>query len=563
MVRMQPSTDTAGIRTRAAARAQQRRRRSIILLSITGALVVALVVVLSVVFIRGAAGESGQPQEPAVAGDCLPASLDITADPVVAGALEAIVADMAGDRSDCPETTITTEDSAVTAAALAQGTALEFDVWVPDSSMWPARVSSQREPAGADAPELIVSDPIATTPVVFAATDPTARALGAEAGFASLAQGAVAAVLPDPSSASASAAALLALQTAVGGDARAFTGLVLGLDARAVVPTTGAALAAASAAASPTVAITTEQALYADSDAAPLVPIYPVDVKPTVTVSLVTVADAAGDTLEAVDALTAAVADASDLLAEHGLRAASGAPLTDGGGAPSVATEPTDGANQAEALRTWEVLTAPSRMLALNDVSGSMSQPATGDMSRIDLFEQAAVRAIDSMSDESSLAIWVFSSRRSGGQDWEEIVPFGSLGAPAHKQLTIDTANSLDRFVGGGTGLYDSVLAAVKYMRETYVPGQVNLVLLNTDGYNEEDDGLDLPGLLAELEKLRDPSKPVAVIAIGYGPDTDQAALEQIAAATDGAAYQALQPTDIGSVLVDATTQRGCRPNCG
>ena len=67
----------------------------------------------------------------------------------------------------------------------------------------------------------------------------------------------------------------------------------------------------------------------------------------------------------------------------------------------------------------------------------------------------------------------------------------------------------------------------------------------------------------AELEKLRDPSKPVAVIAIGYGPDTDQAALEQIAAATDGAAYQALQPTDIGSVLVDATTQRGCRPNCG
>ena len=202
-------------------------------------------------------------------------------------------------------------------------------------------------------------------------------------------------------------------------------------------------------------------------------------------------------------------------------------------------------------------------MLALNDVSGSMAQPATADMSRIDLFEQAAVRAIDSMSDESSLAIWVFSSRRNGGEDWQEIVPFGSLGDPAHKQLTIDTANSLDRFVGGGTGLYDSVLAAVKYMRETYVPGQVNLVLLNTDGYNEEDDGLDLPGLLAELEKLRDPSKPVAVIAIGYGPDTDQAALEQIAAATDGAAYQALQPTDIGTVLVDATTQRGCRPNCG
>ena len=257
---------------------------------------------------------------------------------------------------------------------------------------------------------------------------------------------------------------------------------------------------------------------------------------------------------------------ASDRLAEHGLRDAAGnAPdsATEGATAAGAASEPVDGANQAEVLRTWQVLTAPSRMLSLNDVSGSMLQPATADMRRIDLFEQAAVRAINSLSADSSLATWVFSSRRIGGQDWQEIVPFGALGDAAHKQRTIDTANGLDSLVGGGTGLYDSVLAAVRYMRETYVPGQVNLVLLNTDGFNEDDEGLDLPGLLAELELLRDPAKPVAVIAIGYGPDTDKAALEQIAAATDGAAYQALQPTDIGTVLIDAVTQRGCRPNCG
>lgn len=564
MVRMQPNTDTGSIPTRAAARAAQRRRRQLVLWGVVAIIVVVLVVVFSVVFTRGAAGEPEQEQDPAATGECLPTGLGITADPAVAGALEAVVADLAGDRSDCPEVTITTEDSAVTAAALSQGTAPGFDVWVPDSSMWPARVAGQAELTGADAPELVVGDAIATTPVVFAATEATATALGAEAGFGSLAQRAVAPVLPDPSAAAASSAALLALQTAVGGDARAFTGLVLGLDAQGVVPTTTDALAAASAATSPTVAVTTEQAVLEYSGDPALVPVYPADVKPTVTVSPVTLADASDDTLDAVDALTAAIADASDLLAEHGLRDASGAaPDSAGEGASSAVTEPADGANQAEALRTWEVLTAPSRMLALNDVSGSMSQPATADMSRIDLFEQAAVRAINSMSTESSLAIWVFSSRRIGGQDWQEVVPFGSLGDPAHKQRTIDTANSLDSLVGGGTGLYDSVLAAVKYMRETYVPGQINLVLLNTDGYNEEDDGLDLPGLLAELEKLRDPSKPVAVIAIGYGPDTDQAALEQIAAATDGAAYQALQPTDIGAVLVDATTQRGCRPNCG
>lgn len=526
-------------------------------------LAVALAVVLSVFLLRGGAGEPEQEQT--TTGECLPSSLRITADPAVAGALEAILDDLRGSRSDCAEVTIRAEDSSVTAATLAAGSAPDFDVWVPDSAMWLARATGQAELAGAGAAELVVSAAVASTPIVFAATEPTAEALETEgAGFSSFAGGSVAAVLPDPSTVAASSAALLALQTAVSGDARTFTALVLGLDA-GVVPTAADALAAASAATTPTVAVTTEQAVlqHSEDSSTPLVPIYPADVTPAVSMPLVTLADASDDTLAAVDALSAAVASGSDRLAEYGLRDAAGNTPDSTTEDAGAASEPVDSANQAEALRTWQVLTAPSRMLSLNDVSGSMLQPATADMRRIDLFEQAAVRAINSLSDDSSLATWVFSSRRIGGQDWQEIVPFGSLGDPAHKQLTIDTANGLDSLVGGGTGLYDSVLAAVSYMRETYVPGQVNLVLLNTDGFNEDDEGLDLPGLLAELELLRDPAKPVAVIAIGYGPDTDQAALEQIAAATDGAAYQALEPTDIGTVLIDAVTQRGCRPNCG
>lgn len=569
MTRVQPNTPTSGdAPTRAAARAAQRRRRSLILLGVIVMLAVAIAVVLVVFFMRGAADEPEPESESAPTGDCLPSSLRITADPAVAGALEAIVADLAGSRSDCPDVTIRAEDSSVTAAALAAGSAPEFDVWVPDSAMWPARATGQAELAGVDTADLVIGDAVASTPVVFAATEPTVAFVeAAGSGFASLAGRAVAAVLPDPATVAASSAALLALQTAVAGDARTFTALVLGLDA-GVVPTTADALAAASAAPAPTIAVTTEQAvLEFDGDArTPLVPIHPTDVKPAVSMPMVTLTDASDETLEAVQALTIAVTGGSAHLAEYGLRDAAGNMVgsteLDTEGA-SAAPDPADGANQAEVLRTWQVLTAPSRMLSLNDVSGSMLQPATADMRRIDLFEQAAVRAVNSLSADSSLATWVFSSRRIGGQDWQEIVPFGPLSDAAHKQHTIDTANGLDSFVGGGTGLYDSVLAAVQYMRDTYVPGQINLVLLNTDGYNEDDEGLDLPGLLAQLETLRDPAKPVAVIAIGYGPDTDQAALEQIAAATDGAAYQALQPTDIGTVLIDAVTQRGCRPNCG
>lgn len=566
---MQPTSPATGSTpTRAAARAAQRRRRLLFLLGVILVLVIALAVVLGMFLTRGNTGEPGQEAMPA-GGDCLASGLSITADPAVAGALEAIVADLTDSRSDCPDVTIQTEESAVTAEALATGAEPDFDVWVPDSAMWPARATGQAETMGVDAADLEVAAALASTPIVFAATEPTAAALEAQgAGFASLAARTVAPVLPDPATVSASSAALLALQTALAGDARAFTTLALGLDAAGVVATADDALAVASAATTPTIAVTTEQAVQQfDEDAAtPLVPVYPADVKPAVSVPLVTLADASDETREAVDALAAAVADGSDRLAEHGLRDAAGTATdstTDDTDGAVAASDLADGVNQAAVLRTWQVLTAPSRMLSLNDVSGSMFEPATADMRRIDLFEQAAVRAINSLSTDSSLATWVFSSERIGAQDWQEIVPFGPLGDAAHKQRTIDTANNLDSLVGGGTGLYDSVLAAVKYMRETYVPGQVNLVLLNTDGKNEDDEGLDLPGLLAELEKLRDPAKPVAVIAIGYGPDTDQAALEQIAAATDGAAYQALQPTDIGTVLIDAVTQRGCRPNCG
>nr|WP_239066299.1 VWA domain-containing protein [Microbacterium hibisci] len=564
---MQPNTPAPGdAPTRAATRAAQRRRRSLILGGVILLLVVAIAVVVGFLFLRGAAD---QPEQAAPSsGECVPATLRVTADPAVAGAIEAIVADLADAGSGCLKVALSEEASSVTAAALASGSAAEFDVWVPDSAMWPAQATGQAELTGADAAALVVSDAVATTPVVFAATEPTADALQAQgAGFSSFTARTVAAVLPDPTAVAASSAALLALQTAVGGDARTFTALVLGLDT-GVVPSAADALAAAAAATTPTVAVATEQAVlkYNEDAPVPLVPSYPADVKPVVSIPLVTLADASAETREAVEVLTAAIAEGNDHLSEQGLRDAAGnAPDSlpdDADGAPAPA-DPADSVNQAEVLRTWRVLTAPSRMLSLNDVSGSMFQPATADMRRIDLFEQAAVRAVNSLSADSSLATWVFSSRRIGGQDWQEIVPFGPLGDPAHKQRTIDTANSLDSLVGGGTGLYDSVLAAVQYLRDTYVPGQVHLVLLNTDGVNEDDDGLDLPGLLAQLETLRDPAKPVAVIAIGYGPDTDQAALEQIAAATDGAAYQALQPTDISTVLIDAVTQRGCRPNCG
>ena len=170
MDRVQSNTPAAGnTPTRADARAAQQRRRSLILLGVILVLAVALAIVLFIFFARGPAAEPEQ--EPSASGECLPSSLRITADPAIAGALEAIVADLTGARADCPDVTIVAEDSAVTAATLAAGSAPEFDVWVPDSAMWPARATGQAERTGVDAADLVVGADVASTPVVFAATE--------------------------------------------------------------------------------------------------------------------------------------------------------------------------------------------------------------------------------------------------------------------------------------------------------------------------------------------------------------------------------------------------------
>jgi hypothetical protein len=67
-------------------------------------------------------------------------------------------------------------------------------------------------------------------------------------------------------------------------------------------------------------------------------------------------------------------------------------------------------------------------------------------------------------------------------------------------------------------------------------------------------DGLDAP--VAALGAEADPGRPVKVIAIGPGPDADLAALEQVGAATGGAAHSAVDEQDLQTVLVDALRQR-------
>ncbi len=78
-----------------------------------------------------------------------------------------------------------------------------------------------------------------------------------------------------------------------------------------------------------------------------------------------------------------------------------------------------------------------------------------------------------------------------------------------------------------------------------------------TDGTNEDDDaGITEEALLSTLTSEADPTRPIKVIGVALGPDADLSALERIAEATGGAAYSAVDPTDLQAVLFDALRQR-------
>ncbi|HZW41629.1 MAG TPA: VWA domain-containing protein, partial [Agromyces sp.] len=352
---------------------------------------------------------------------------------------------------------------------------------------------------------------------------------------------------------------------------------------KSIPASTGAAFGALGATEQPAVVVTSEVQVAAynlHDPAEPLVAAYPADgtvlldypwvqLRPDATDdggSADSREAATATKAELLDAFEAAVRDDAATLAGVGFRAPDGTGQldVDGVGAePPVATAALDGPTLLEILRAWGVLTLRSRMLAVIDVSGSMEEPAENGLRRIDIFQQAAIGAMQKFSGEVELGVWVFSTARNGDLDYEDLSPIAPLADAAHTQQIAGIIQSLPARLGGATGLYDTTLAAVQRVRESYDPEKVNSVLLITDGKNEDENGIDLETLLAELAKIDDPAKPVPVIMIGFGPDTDLAAMQRIAQATKGAAYSASKPEDLSTVLVDALSQRTCRPNCG
>jgi Ca-activated chloride channel family protein len=221
-----------------------------------------------------------------------------------------------------------------------------------------------------------------------------------------------------------------------------------------------------------------------------------------------------------------------------------------------------------EAVRSYFSITRGARMLAVFDVSGSMGQqvPGAGGATRMDLARRAAAGAMPLLPRGSEVGLWEFATDLVGRSDHRELVSVGPLDGPdggddRRAALALGVAG-LQQIPDGGTGLYDTTLAAVRAVRHGWDPDRVNSVVLLTDGRNDDSDGIDLAALLAQLRAEDDPQRPVPVISLVYGPDADAAALRAISEATGGATYVARDPRQVGQIMLDAFGRRACRPAC-
>ena len=441
-------------------------------------------------------------------------------------------------------------------------------VWVPDSSLWATRAGD----AG-----LSRTGSLATSPLVLATSRAAAEQLGWTTtpptwGEALTTDRPIA--VPDLAASAEGLSVLAAVRQSLGGGEAADNAVVEAVLAagRGEVPSVADAVTAGTqgGADAPLVPLSEQEVLAANQAAGSdsLVAVYPRDGSPSLDYPVLRVDGAQDADSPAVDEVAAALIDAG-----VGAQARAAGFRDHAGSAPEGAGTGTgvqeaapmgmelDAAAVQALLGRLSSLATPSRLLTVIDVSTSMNAPAGGG-TRATLARDATKSALTLLPDSYSGGVWAFAHELDGERDWVELAPIREFGADAGGQTQralinaqFDTIPSL--LDPGGTGLYDTTLAAVRAAREAYSADAVNSVVLITDGENEDDTGITLDELLSTLAAEADPARPVKVIGIALGPDADLGALEQITAATGGAAYPALDPEDLQGVLFDAIRRRG------
>lgn len=209
------------------------------------------------------------------------------------------------------------------------------------------------------------------------------------------------------------------------------------------------------------------------------------------------------------------------------------------------------------AAASWTAVTRPTNVLLVFDCSGSMAGKVKGTgKSRMDLTKAAAVNALALFDDQARVGVWSFSTSQQG-KDYREVVPIGALGdannATTQRDALLKAIDNLRP--GGNTGLYNTVWAAHQNVRASFQAGAVNMVVLLTDGADDNNiaNTVSLDKLVNDLKaQSADAGKRIPVVTIGLGIDSNSDVLRQISGATQAPTYSSPTSFDISQVLLSA-----------
>jgi Ca-activated chloride channel family protein len=512
-------------------------------------------------------------------GDSCPLAdndLAIAAAPDIAEVVTALATSAgSGLAGGCTVTVTATDPGSVVSSGPAGA-----DLWIPDSSLWVERAIAAGQSA------TVQSASVASTPLVLAVSGTAASQLaaGGASNVGSILATRQSATpirvgLPDPEQSAPAIGAILATRAAVSGTPDARAALTWGVrSSPADLPVKGNELLDRLGSDPNTAVPVSEQSVVAHNatpGASAAVAVYPTAGATALDYPVVSFSDDP-EVGEAAGALVTALtgSDGREALQTAGFRApdgSAGAGLANISGVDPavVVTSPLpDKQTVDDAVRTVQVTNELARMLAVLDISGSMEGvvPGANGATRLDLAKAAATRGLGLYPPESDIGLWVFSRKLTPTSDHRELIPISSLGPDGQggtgAQKLAQTLGGIQAIPDGGTGLYDTTLDAVRAVQQNYDPARVNSVLILSDGMNDDVGSISLDTLLGTLEKEKDPNRPVPVISIAFGPDSDVDALDQICQATGGAAYVSQDPLQIGEIFLDAVGQRLCRPSC-
>lgn len=276
---------------------------------------------------------------------------------------------------------------------------------------------------------------------------------------------------------------------------------------------------------------------------------------------------ASGDAIENNDAIRTAADEIADWVdSDEGRSALNDAHLRTAGGEiedgavsdPARLPEPDEDV-WTTVSESYRNQAAPMNALVALDASGSMGTMEANGQTRWDTTVQTLMLGTQLFPARDSMGVWLFSDDL--GEDnapYEELVPNRGMeeGVDGRTQREIlQEALAQASFRDGGqTDLYDTALEAFRYQQENYREGQLNIVLLISDGEQEvyTRETMSLEDLVGDLQAEQDPNRPVVIVSLGISPDADAEALTAISEATGGSYHQATTPEELQAAFVEA-----------